>query len=67
MMRPFQHSRFEADVSTRHFPDHVVIKKVINGSHWPPFPTQKCCFGVGGSGLEPLTSCVSSKYSNQLS
>ena len=22
---------------------------------------------VGGSGLEPLTSCVSSKYSNQLS
>jgi len=22
---------------------------------------------VGGNGLEPLTSCVSSKYSNQLS
>ena len=31
-----------------------------------PNPRERALM-VGGSGLEPLTSCVSSKYSNQLS
>ncbi len=49
----------------RRRPGHIVDKRRRASHRIVPYPRQGDV--VGGSGLEPLTSCVSSKYSNQLS